>query len=124
MKKGFTFIEIIVVIGLLGLMAVLVTTNTVALQGKQNEKEYKNYIETIENAACVYAEKEIFETNKDSCKAGNTSSCKITIDTLITNGLLDQDLKNIKKNIKITEEKAHIVLSYNDGVKTCTYTEE
>ena len=50
-KKGFTLIEIIVVIALLAAISVTVGVSMTGLFGKEEDKKYNAYITEIENAA-------------------------------------------------------------------------
>lgn len=125
MNKGFTLIEVIVVICLLGLVAIVIATNMVSLNGKQNSKEYKDYVNKVESAACTYYEKKEYEEQRNLCKENNKSeTCKIKIDLLLNKGFISEDLRNPKEDKKVTELKDQFVLiSYKDGEKICKLQE-
>lgn len=125
MNKGFTFMELLIVIALLAVIAVIISTNMVGLQGKQTEKEYKNYVDKLETAACTYFEKNEYATGKQECRNNPSSNyCKITIDTLISKGLIAEDLYNPKEGKDVIEFKDdYVLISYIDGEKTCELQE-
>ena len=49
MKKGFTLVEMIVVIGILATVSVLIGTNFFVLIGSANEYEYENLYKYLNN---------------------------------------------------------------------------
>ncbi len=119
MEKGFTVVELLVVIAIIAVIAVLVSTNMLGLQGDQQEKEYENYVMTIENAACVYIEKKDANPSKTECV--DNKQCTVTIKTLVEAGLLDENLTNPKDNKKVLEDSNEININYSTGEKICKY---
>lgn len=139
-KNGFTFVELIVIIGLLALLAIIIGTNMVGLQGKQQDKNYEAFKKKLESAACLYIEKSNPESYKgpgtwnnfrSTCRT--TSGCNVNLGWLIEEGLISEDLANPSiEDDKKTEEKENAVVnmknktvhvSYNNGTKKCEYNE-
>ena len=98
-KNGFTLIEILVVIVLLAAVSVTVGVNMSGMAERQKEKEIKEYKETLENAACVYAETNNILTDSE-----------VTIKTLIDEGLVNKNLKNPETNEPVSKYENNIVL--------------
>ena len=116
-NKGFTLMEIIIVIALLATLSVVMGLNMTNTMKNQKEKEKEEYKEKITNAACVYADLD------DTCR--NNGSCLISISTLIENGLLDKTIVNPYSSNKETVEKdTHKVkFSKKNNAKVCEYVE-
>lgn len=110
-NRGFTLIEVLVVIVLVVAISVTVGINTTGMLDKQKEKEITSYKETIENAACTYAELE-----------GVDVDSTVTINALLTKGYLKKDLKNPQtKETVVSEKNKEVSITYSDGEKKCTY---
>ncbi len=108
-KKGFTLIEILVVIVLLAAVSVTVGVNMYGMQERQTKKEIKNYKETLEKAACVYAEAKNI-----------TSDTEVTIETLIKEGLISKSLKNPETNKSVETDTNKIKIEWKDNEKKCS----
>lgn len=94
-KRGFTLIEIVVVVGLLALIGVAIAFSANSLLKNQKEDEYENFIKRIESAANTYvtSNSEILEdlyTDK--------GYVIITIGDLIGEGLINQNTINPETN--------------------------
>ncbi len=112
-KNGFTLIEILVVIVLAAAISVTIGVSMQGMQERQTEKEIKEYKETLEKAACVYA-----EINNI------TSDTKVTVDTLIKKGLIKKNLNNPETNKTAEDESSKtIVISWTNSEKTCKVKE-
>lgn len=117
-NRGFTLIEMLVTIAIVGVLGVIIGINIVGMISRQKEKNYEEYKENIENAACLYFQRE--NPNATEC-AGD--SCQIQIPTLIQNGFVKKDMSN-----PITKESAendgnYVEVSWSDGERICTYKE-
>ena len=75
-KKGFTLIELIITIGVMVLVGLVIVTNMTGLFSKNEDQDYENFRKKIENAACIYAEKDPNTGNyvKDNSKYDVTVS--------------------------------------------------
>lgn len=109
-KNGFTLIEILVVIVLLAAVSVTVGVGMNEMAGRQKEKQIKEYKETLEKAACVYAETNNILTNSE-----------VTIKTLIEEGLVSKNLKNPETNNRVSDDENNIVLiKWENNEKKCS----
>ena len=113
-KKGFTLIEILGVIVIIGLLLLIVAPN---LLNRINPKETEIsnlQKEMLEEAAGLYA-----DAHKDIC----SSSCTVTVDTLKSEGYINEkvlDAKDKKRNI---DDVSITVTKDNNGKKTYTITD-
>ena len=55
-NNGFTLVELIITITLIAIISVTIGVSMTGMLGRQDEKEIEEYIKTIEEAACVFAE--------------------------------------------------------------------
>ena len=111
-KKGFTLIETLVVITLLAGLSVTIGLSFSNMMDKQRENEQKDYEKTIEDAACMYAEK-----NNINGEYG------VKVKTLIEEGLLNKNLINPKtKESVINYQENCIAIKYDKNERTCKYT--
>ena len=72
-KKGFTLIEILVVISILGLVAGIVITNVTKYSTKVKEKALNAKIKNIEKAAIIYGQD---HKNKFTSNSSDNELCK------------------------------------------------
>ena len=139
-RNGFTFVELIVIIGLLAILAIIIGTNMVGLQGKQQDKNYESFKKKLESATCLYIEKsspesykgaETWNTFRSKCRSVN--GCDVKLEWLISEGLIGEDLadpsiednKNTeaKENAVINMKNKTVHVSYDNGTKKCEYNE-
>ncbi len=111
-KKGFTLIETLVVIALLAGLSVTIGLSFSNMMDKQRENEQKDYEKTIEDAACMYAEK-----NNINGEYG------VKVKTLIEEGLLNKNLinPNTKESV-INYQDNCIAIKHDKNERTCKYT--
>ncbi len=77
---------------------------------RQKEKQIKTYKETLEKAACVYAETNNILTDSE-----------VTIKTLIDEGLVNKNLKNPETNYPVSKYENDIVqIKWNNNEKKCS----
>lgn len=109
-KKGFTLIEVLLVIVLVATISVTVGVSMAGMQERQLNKEINNYNETLEEAGCVYAEMKNI-----------TSDTEVTVETLINEGLISKNLKipNTKKTIESDKNKI-VVIKWENNEKKCS----
>lgn len=90
-NKGFTLVELIVVIILLGIVGTVVVYNMTSVSNTSKDTEYKRFIASVKSAANVYADMnpEAFDDLYVT-----RSYIYIKIDELIKAGLLDENLVN------------------------------
>ncbi len=117
-KNGFTLIELLICIVILGVIATSISLNILNNIKKEEEKQLEMYMDTIEDAACTYAE---INDLRDYCT--NRSNCivqDVTIDAIIKSGLLDENLKNPTNQDESL--KGVIKIEWKDDEKICTYS--
>ena len=108
-KNGFTLIEILVVIVLLAAVSVAVGVNMSGMNERQKAKQIKEYNETLEKAACVYAETNNILTNSE-----------VTVKKLIDSGFINKNLKNPETNDTVTSDGNKIIsITWNNNEKKC-----
>ena len=119
-NKGFTLIELIATIGIMILIGIVIVNNMSGLLSEQNDAEYNNFKKNLEESACIYVETKWEVDERSNCKRNN--NCSISIDNLITSGLIDEDLKDptTEEYIRENQEKYKIDVRWVDNVKTCT----
>lgn len=100
-KKGFTLIELLSTITIMTLVVTIASINIVKIFDNKKEAEEKSTNEVIETAACTYIELSKNKELKNTCLI---YGCNINTDTLIEEGLLnEEDVSNLKV-IHITNE--------------------
>ncbi|MDE6284613.1 MAG: type II secretion system GspH family protein [Bacilli bacterium] len=114
-NNGFTLVELIVTIALLGTISVVVGLSVTNMINTQKEKQVTNYIETLENAACVYAD-----------KVGITSSSSLSVRRvkaadLVASGLISKNLTHPKTKKAVTDDTTIILISWSGNEKICKY---
>lgn len=124
MKKGFTLIELIVVVGLIGIIGLIITANLTGAFSNQQDEQYAFFEETLENAACTYIDRREAELKKADCL--EKKSCTVNLQTLLKFGLIvDSDLVNPKTGSKVSTSTNSVTIVYDsEGVKKCCYNEE
>ena len=121
MKKGFTMIELIVTIGLITILGLVIVMNLGSNLSSKQEQQYEEFKKTLENAACIYIDRNVAKNLKKTCK--NNGSCQIQMKTLLENGLIeDNNLKDPSSGNKIPDTKT-ITITYTNGEKKCKYVE-
>lgn len=122
-RKGFTLVELIVVIGLIAILAIIIGTNMVGLQGKQKEKNYNSFKERLESATCLYMDKTNNMDLKNKCRANNNSNaCLVTVDDLIKMSLIDEDIVDPRTNEE-AEKDLVIKVSWENAKQICELQE-
>lgn len=90
-NKGFTIVELLVTISLVAIISVAAGVGINEMFSRQRERNYDEYIRTITNAACTYAEVNNIWSNTS-----------VSINTLLNEGYLSKKLKNPIDNTLIT----------------------
>lgn len=111
-KKGFTLVEIIVVIAILGIVMLIAVPNIINMKNRLNEKSFDNKKELIEKAAVSYANgnsnkiKEILgecpSEGNEYCVCDGDDNCNyvftITVEELMNDGLMRSEENKIAIN--------------------------
>ena len=121
-QKGFTLIELIATIALMVLMGIIIANNLNSLFSNREEEDIADFKSLLEDAACTYIDLSDpqIKAKKATCKV---SGCTVTTSVLITNSLLDEELKNPYTGEQITGLEV-IKISYPNQEKTCVYEME
>ena len=120
-RKGFTLVEIIVVIALIAIVSTIIIVNMTGVQQNTNEVEIKRFKDKISSAACQYVDKgtnlvlstdkncstDARLTSRDDCKE-NPDGCFVCLSTLIEEGLIDQESVDPNTNKKLKEENTAV----------------
>ena len=119
-NKGFTLIELIATIGIMILVGIVIVNNMSGLLSEQNDTEYNNFKKNLEESACIYVETKWNATTRSNCKRNN--NCSVSVDDLITQGLIADDLKDPKADALVTsnKNKYKVNVRWVENVKTCT----
>ncbi len=129
MKNGFTLIEVIVTVCVIFLISItgFITFNKVLNNSK--DKDYNRITKEFETAAEVWLEKKEDEvltlsdesTIKKSVLKQNLYNVegtffKLTLEELLKNNLIDENIINPKTNDEFDYEKSYVKLSYDEAV--------
>jgi len=116
MKKGFTLIEILVVITLLATLSITIGVNVTGMLQRQTEEKFNDYEETVADAGCVWAE----VNNKKY--SDNVNS--VSISTLISGGYLKKDLTNPSTKETVDKETNEVIITWenNNTERKCTFS--
>ena len=82
-KKGFTLVELLVVIGILGVLIAIAVPSAIGISNRIKGKMYESKVKTIEVAAGMWA-----EDHKDNCISEFND---LTVDKLVKEGYLKAD---------------------------------
>ena len=121
-KKGYTLIEIIVVIALLAAVGTFGAIGLSKVISNTKNQRYNDMIEDIKAAGntyfTLYSDKDGYEYLKDNLY--NSGRVVISISTLQEALLVDQNLKNPKNNQDVN---GCVVITYNTAInyKVCPY---
>jgi len=121
-KKGYTLIEIIVVIALIAAIGTFGVVGLSKVISNSKEQRYNEMIDDIKSAGntyfTVYSEKSGYEYLKNSLY--NNGRLVIQISTLKEALLIDENLKNPKNNQDVN---GCVVITYNTELnyKVCPY---
>ena len=113
-NKGFTLIEVIMVVAIIAVLAILFTPNVIYLMNKNDLNVYNNTISTIEHAAENYVSDNRYITSVVKVKCPVTSVADrqftVTLGTLYDTGYLTK-IRNTtcNKNSNLTFKDDDIV---------------
>ena len=125
-NKGFTLIELIMVIALLAVIALLTTPNIIKLIEKNKVDNYNNAIDTIIKATEVYVSNNKYNLDfsgqycKPSDKSDKNISAIIELNDLIENKDISGEVKNHCTDSNI-DNKTEIKIILNCGTRQFSY---
>lgn len=118
-KKGFTLVELLVVIVIIGLISYIGFPSLMALLNNTKTTEFEYYGKLMVDAAKVYTRKEKVDWQEaDVFKNGQT--VEITLDTLINEEYITQ-FTGTKKDITCGSNTGAVQVSYNPTNGTYTF---
>ena len=115
-KKGFTLIEVIMVIAIIAILSLILIPNVTVLIDKNKKKSCEKMIDNIESAAKMYVNQNKYELGFD-CSG---TAKEITLKTLVDAGYLGGELVNPINKEKISLE-SEVSVTYNCKVKGFKY---
>ncbi len=121
-KKGFTLVELIVVIVLLAIVGTIVIYNMTGVSKNSRETDYARFVAAVKSAAAAYA-----DLNPDTFDDLYVDKAYIYIEVgdLIHAGLLSEDLKNpYTEEVIGQQELVKANLDSNSGAVTFEYPVE
>ena len=110
-ENGFTLTELLAVIAIIAVLSLVVGLNINKMMKNQTDDNISAYKETLEKAACVYAENNNFDSNQ-----------RVYFSDLLSAGLISKDLENpeTKKN-ELKKNIHYIDVTFVNNEKKCTY---
>ena len=88
-KKGFTLVEILVVVALISVIMIIAIPSIMSVNKKMNEREFAAKKELIISAAEMYG-----KDNKDSLFPGSSTTSSVTVQVLLDNKYIEPDKDN------------------------------
>lgn len=117
-NKGFTLIELILVVAIIALLTLVFTPNVVTLINKNNTNTYNDTIKSVENAAKIY----VSDNRYDLGITCTNNKVNISIDKLIETGDLTKMPVNPCKNQALDFTTTETVeVTYNCNTKQFSY---
>lgn len=96
-NKGFTLIELILVVAIIALLALVFTPNVMNILDKNNMNAYNRSLDTVRSAAKNYMSDHRYDENvtkQIDCRSGSISDINISLNDLVASG----DLSKIPTN--------------------------
>lgn len=122
-KKGFTLVEVIVVIAITALLLLILVPNVFVMINKNNKKSCNSLVDNIESAAKIYVTNNKYDLGFGCGTSNNTKT--ITLQNLIDTGDLSTDstgkiINPIDKS-EISLDKSIVKVTYNCNTKEFNY---
>ena len=119
-RKGFTLIEVIMVIAIITILSLILIPNVMVLINENKKRSCEKMIDNIESAAKMYVNQNKYELGFD-CVDNKTK--EITLKTLVDAGYLGGELVNPINKIKIDldNKENKVSVTYNCKVKGFKY---
>ena len=114
-NKGFTLIEILIVVAILGVAGTVITISLNATLNNANQKRCDEFVKKIEDAACTYT-----SMSKKSIVCNRNNCAPIKLSTLISEGFIEEE-KDVCTGEAINTNQTVTVTWNSSGEKSCTY---
>ena len=114
-RKGFTLIEVIMVIAIITILSLILIPNVMVLINENKKRSCEKMIDNIESAAKMYVNQNKYELGFDCNKTKG-----IKLKTLVDAGYLGGELVNPINKEKI-DVKSEVSVTYNCKVKVFKY---
>jgi prepilin-type N-terminal cleavage/methylation domain-containing protein len=113
-NKGFTLIEIVVVIAVIGVLGVVITISLTSTLQKANQRQCDEFVRKIEDAACAYTSmsKKAVVCNRNTCPP-------VSLSILISEGFVTDEV-NVCTGRSIDMEET-VTITWVSGEKQCHY---
>ena len=121
-RKGFTLVEVLVVIAIVAILLLVLVPNVFIMINKNNEKSCNNLVKNIESAAKIYVMENKYNLGF-GCDSSNNIK-EITLITLIDYGKLKTDSTGKITNPIDDKEiplESIVKVTYNCSVKDFSY---
>ena len=115
-RKGFTLIEVIMVIAIITILSLILIPNVMVLINENKKRSCEKMIDNIESAAKMYVNQNKYELGFDC----SSITKEITLKTLVDAGYLGGELVNPINKEKISLE-SEVSVTYNCKVKGFEY---
>ena len=116
-RKGFTLIEVIVVIVIIKLLSLILIPNVMLFVSKNNKDMCYKLKDNIESAAKMYVNENKYELGFN-CE-GNP--IEIGLSTLIDTGKISSPVINPVTNKPVSNDDVKVEVKYDCGTKNFTY---
>lgn len=117
-KKGMTLVELITVLVVIGMIAVITIPTIIKTINKSKEQTTDIQEASIKEAANSYVSKNV---GLNIFIDDSTITEEITLKTLVNEGYLKGELKNLKTNKEYDLEKSIVIVSKNSVNKSYNY---
>lgn len=115
-RKGFTLIEVIMVIAIIAILSIILAPNVMVLINKNNERSCEKMIDNIKSAAKMYVNQNKYELGFD-CSG---TAKEITLQILVDAGYLGGELVNPINKEEISLDNT-VSVTYSCANKGFTY---
>lgn len=124
-NKGFTLIEVIMVVAIIALLTILFTPNVLGLIDKNNMDSYNSIISSVENAANNYVSNNRYDNSIIKVECSGTekeSTFTITLNTLVSSGTLSKIPENPCNKQSDFVGSNEVTVVFNCDTKRFSYT--
>lgn len=123
-NKGFTLIEMIMVIAILAMLAVLTTPNVIKLINKNKVDNYNSVIDSIIKASDLYTSDNrynLFPDEGKTCLNNSSRTTSITLKKLIEEKDISTPIRNECTNEELNYDNIKITITLDCNTKNFSY---